>query len=92
MEIQAKRTLEYAPDMLDKYIASAESMLRGENLLPAKIRITRERLPVYFDLAVENGEVIDDTKVTRVGNLIKELNTIDIDALEAKLRFPGRQA
>ncbi|MDO8520844.1 MAG: hypothetical protein Q7S52_01900 [bacterium] len=90
MEYLPQRTLEYAPGLLDKYIGFAEEMASGENLLPAKIRITRERLPVYFDLAIENGEAVDDTRVAHIGDLINKLNIIDIDALEKKLRFPGR--
>ena len=92
MEYPPKRTLEYAPGMLDKYIEFAERALREKNFPPSKIRVTRERLPAYFDLAVENGEVIADIKIAHIGDLVNELNVIDVDALIEKLRTAGDSA
>lgn len=86
MEYLPQRTLEYAPGMLDKYIEFAERALHEENFPPSKTRVTRERLPMYFDLAIENGEEIDDAKVAHIADLLEKLNVIDVDVLIEKLR------
>lgn len=78
--------------MLDKYIEFAERALRETNFPPSKTRVTRERLPAYFDLAIENGEEIDDTKVAHIADLLEKLNAVDVDALIEKLRTAGRPA
>ena len=91
MEYKPERTLEYAPGMLDKYIGYAEIALGDKMMAPAKIKLTRERLPVYFDLAIENGEAVDDVKVAHVCDLISKLNAIDVDVLTEKLRTVGQK-
>lgn len=90
MEYPPQRTLEYEVGMLDRYVKYAEIALKDKTMAPAKIRLTRERLPVYFDLAVEHGETIDDARIAHISNLIERLNEIDVDALTEKLRTAGR--
>ena len=91
MEHPPQRTLEYAQGTLDKYIAWAERALCEEHFPPSRIRLTRERLPLYFDLAVENGEDINDAKIAHIGDLINKLSAIDVEALIEKLRTAGRK-